>query len=77
MRKNWAATVPVLEVARDGVVLETFPDSLAILKRLERGDLGGKSLLPVGKEATAWDWVDRSVPTATTRAGDPCLLLVQ
>ncbi|CAL5223525.1 g6056 [Coccomyxa viridis] len=59
LRKNPAATVPVLEVACDGKLLETIPDSLAIVKHLERGDLGGKSLIPEGKEAMAWEWVDR------------------
>lgn len=59
LRKNPAATVPVLEVACNDTLLETIPDSLAVVKRLERGDLGGKSLLPEGKEAVAWKWVDR------------------
>ena len=59
LRKNPAATVPVLEVVCDGKLLETIPDSLAIVKRLEKGDLGGKSLIPEGKGATAWEWVDR------------------
>ena len=59
LRKNPAATVPVLEVACHGTLLESIPDSLAIARRLERGDLGGKSLLPEGKEVMAWEWVDR------------------
>ncbi len=69
LRKNPAATVPVLEVACDGKLLETIPDSLAIVKHLERGDLGGKSLIPEGKEAMAWEWVDRWTPMAVSHAG--------
>ena len=59
LRKNPTATVPVLDIACNGTLLETIPDSIAIVKRVERGDLGGKSLIPLGKEAVAWGWVDR------------------
>ncbi len=69
LRKNPAATVPVLEVACDGKLLETIPDSLAIVKRLERGDLGGKSLIAEGNEHMAWEWVDRWSSMALPHAG--------
>ena len=44
-----------------------MPDSLAITKRLEAPDVGGRSLQPAGGSHAAWTWVDRArgLPTFT------------